>query len=207
MTQTPNYDLNLFDSNDDMEENSRLGLNDNADKIDTALKDIQDEVDGLSSPAAADVTYDNTDSGLTAENVQDAIDEELGKIDILSNSFETLAEYSTTEKVIGKWTDGKPLYRKVIPFDSVEMSTSATTNGNVVSLPANVSNCRIVGGEIHASGNTNYSYMLPTQYNTNGQTWLFVSYQYGSLRGSSTESAVRQSASGYVIIEYTKTTD
>ena len=72
MTQTPNYDLNMFDSNDDMEENSRLGLNDNADKIDTALKGIQDDIDGLD---ASEVSYDNTVSGLTAETVQGAIDE------------------------------------------------------------------------------------------------------------------------------------
>lgn len=91
MTQTPNYDLNMFDSNDDMEQNSRLGLNDNADKIDTALKGLQDDIDGLD---AADVPYDNTVSGLTATDVQAALDEELGKIDILYNEIDITSEFN-----------------------------------------------------------------------------------------------------------------
>ena len=72
MQQTTNYNLNKFDSTDALEDTTRLGLNDNADAIDTALKGLQDDIDGLD---AADVSYDNTDSGLTADNVQGAIDE------------------------------------------------------------------------------------------------------------------------------------
>lgn len=55
--------------------------------------------------------YDNTESGLTADNVQDAIDEVNGKI--------VLNDYSTTrETVIGSF-DGKPLYRKMVSFTLV----------------------------------------------------------------------------------------
>ena len=31
---------------------------------------------------------------------------------------DNLHEYSTEEKVVGKWIDGKPIYEKVIPFTS-----------------------------------------------------------------------------------------
>ena len=82
MQQTTNYNLNKFDSTDALENTTRLGLNENADTIDTALKGLQDDIDGLD---AADVPYDNTVSGLTATDVQAALDEELDKIDILSN--------------------------------------------------------------------------------------------------------------------------
>ena len=84
MQQTTNYNLNKFDSTDELEDTTRLGLNENADTIDTALKGIQDDIDGLD---ASEVSYDNTVSGLTATDVQAALDEELGKIDILSNSW------------------------------------------------------------------------------------------------------------------------
>ena len=86
MQQTTNYNLNKFDSTDELESATRVGLNENADTIDTALKGIQDVIDGLD---ASDVPYDNTVSGLTATDVQAALDEELDKIDILSNSVDT----------------------------------------------------------------------------------------------------------------------
>lgn len=39
--------------------------------------------------------------------------------------FEPLTEYSTEERMIGYWIDGKPIYRKVI-----ELSTTITARGN-----------------------------------------------------------------------------
>ena len=98
MQQTTNYNLNKFDSTDELESATRLGLNENADTIDTALKGIQDDIDGLD---ASEVSYDNTVSGLTATDVQAALDEELGKIDILSTDY--IVEQGTS----GDWT-----YRK-----------------------------------------------------------------------------------------------
>lgn len=43
-------------------------------------KMVNQLIDGASSPSASDVSYDNTGSGLSAENVQDAIDEVHGDI-------------------------------------------------------------------------------------------------------------------------------
>ena len=98
MQQTTNYNLNKFDSTDELEDTTRLGLNENADTIDTALKGIQDDIDGLD---ASGVPYDNTVSGLTATDVQAALDEELDKIDILS-----------TDYIVEEGTDGIWTYRK-----------------------------------------------------------------------------------------------
>lgn len=61
---------------------------------------------GASSASA--VTYDNTSSGLTADDVQEAIDE-------LASAGHT---YSTTPKKIGKWTDGKDIYEVVMHLES-----------------------------------------------------------------------------------------
>lgn len=43
-------------------------------------KMVNQLIDGASSPSASDVSYDNTGSGLSADNVQDAIDEVHGDI-------------------------------------------------------------------------------------------------------------------------------
>lgn len=62
------------------------------------------ELSGGGGASTADkVSYDNTDSWLESENVQDAIDE-LSKSDCGEI-------YSTDETRIGTWIDGKPLYR------------------------------------------------------------------------------------------------
>lgn len=64
--------------------------------------------------SAEDVSYDNTTSGLEADNVQDAIDE------VNSN----LGEYTTSEKVVGKWINGEPIYQITI------YSTTTVPRGN-----------------------------------------------------------------------------
>ena len=65
-------------------------------------------------------TYDNTLSGLSATDVQDAIDE-------LAQSGGGI-NYSTTEQVIGTWITGKPLYQKTIVAPTeMEISQSSWT--------------------------------------------------------------------------------
>lgn len=71
---------------------------------------------GLLTSIASKITYDNAESGLTADNVQDAIDE-------INNKF----VYSTEETIIGKWIDGKPIYRKTLVVTSPS-SEAVTTN-------------------------------------------------------------------------------
>ena len=79
------------------------------------------------STTASNVSYDNTDSGLTAENVQAAIDEVVGDIPTISDYG---VNYSETETVIGTYL-GETLYRKVFTGLSVAL------NGNSwVDIPA-----------------------------------------------------------------------
>ena len=56
---------------------------------------------------ASEVSFDNTDTGLVATNVQGALSE----IDLRS-------KYSTTKAKIGKWIDGRDVYRLVIVFEN-----------------------------------------------------------------------------------------
>ena len=59
------------------------------------------EEGGGGSSSAEDVSYDNSDSGLSAENVQAAIDEIVSEM-----PTPTSQDYSTTERIVGKWIDG-----------------------------------------------------------------------------------------------------
>ena len=65
----------------------------------------QMKTSGASSASA--VSYDNTLSDLTADDVQEAIDELASRVDA----------YSTTESVVGKWTDNSDVYQRVFTLE------------------------------------------------------------------------------------------
>lgn len=72
----------------------------------------------IPTPTASGTTYDNTLSGLTATDVQAAIDEILASVNTNTNDISSLDgrvtalengggnDYSITEHVVGKWVDG-----------------------------------------------------------------------------------------------------
>lgn len=111
-------------------------------------------------------------------------------------------EYSTTEKVVGKWIDGKPLYRKVVDCGT---------------LPNN--------SEKYASTGIAYSVMQPVNFFAFGrlsgggfQFASFIGWNNENVRcfltSYNNETAVRIITNSnfgaynvYAIIEYTKTTD
>ena len=107
------------------------------------------------------------------------------------NNWTTISEvYSTREARIGTWTDGKPLYRKVINMGNLGNNTAKTsphglTNSLIKNIGGGASN-----GSIHIgiSGWNDEVYL-----DTNNVVW-------------NTKSN-RSSYTGYVILEYTKTTD
>ena len=70
---------------------------------------------------AANVSYDNTTSQLTADDVQEAIDEVVGMIGAIP--VYTGVEYSETEAKIGKWIDGADLYQKTISCGALPNTT------------------------------------------------------------------------------------
>lgn len=85
---------------------------------------------------AADVTYDNTSSGLTADDVQEAIDELDGSVDTINTTLLSLAgqhNISSTETQIGT-LGGDPLYAKTF-------EASLTTDNIIV-------NAQIYSGDV-----------------------------------------------------------
>ena len=103
--------------------------------------------------------------------------------------------YSTDEKVIGRWTNGKPLYQKVI--DLGVLTNNKTVNHNI----ANIDTITDVQG---------------MAYNSSGQ-FLKLSFinlsnsYYGSLIVDKTKISVLTSGisdrSGFVVLQFTKSTD
>ena len=106
----------------------------------------------LSTPSdAEDINYDNTTSGMTADNVQSAVDE-------LKSNLTELSEYSTSEQAVGKWTDGKTLYRKVYTCPSFSVTSSSTTQTyTVFTFPSNTNIIKYFCVLNHSSS----EYMLP----------------------------------------------
>lgn len=116
-------------------------------------------------------------------------------IDVTSNSeneFQPVI-YSTDEREIGVWTDGKPLYQKSFSYN---VSSSTTYSINVTSCNIDV----FVSYELSGAGNTYYygggDYIRAYIADVNPVTTLIVT------GGSSYPKAI-----GYITIRYTKTTD
>ena len=96
-TYTTNYNLEKPDASDDFGD-FRANYNSNMDIIDANLG-------GGGGGSASDVTYDNTSSGLTATNVQDAIDEVVGDIpDELADLSGDSTHRVVTDAQISAWT-------------------------------------------------------------------------------------------------------
>lgn len=120
------------------------------------------------------------------------------------NSLDDRDSYSTTEKVVGTWIDGKPLYRKVINF-------GALPNASQKKVQHGISNMEWVVNAWAVSKRTNqdntHTWFPINQaradaYENNIGLWVEdtdITIQTGIDRSTSLET--------YVILEYTKTTD
>ena len=117
--------------------------------------------------------------------------------------YETANTYSTSEIKVGTWIDGKPIYRKVVAVTPPTYSSGSYALKEIPHYISNVDNIWIAGG-----------YWLETS-----------SYRYETTAGGITSAAkVRPSVNrtqiqvysswanangwtGYIVLEYTKTTD
>lgn len=104
--------------------------------------------------------------------------------------------YSTSEQVIGRWIDGKPIYRKVVNLGALPNATSKqvahniSNMGSVVTLRGMVTDYRFFPLPFVATSNAYAISIFADTTNINVMT--------GNDRSNLT---------GFVIIEYTKTTD
>jgi hypothetical protein len=104
--------------------------------------------------------------------------------------------YSTNEQVIGKWIDGKPLYRKVVDIGTLPNATTKQVAHNIANIGSVVTLRGIV---------TDYRF-FPVPFSATSNAYTI------SIFADTTTIAVmtgndRSNMTGFVIIEYTKTTD
>lgn len=119
-----------------------------------------------------------------------------GMPEVLANKFSKGDLYSTDEKMIGQWIDGKPLYQKTFSFtglntvqgDNVLMAIDRTTIDKMVNLQSIFNSTFSI--DAGGGGGTDYSVRI----NASGN---LVLYSPVALNGVSV----------FTTIQYTKTTD
>lgn len=96
--------------------------------IDLLEKAVENGGGSGGGSTAADISYDNTSSGLTADDVQEAIDEIAGSVNTLSER----GGYGD-EVVIG-YAGSDPVYRKVIDTGALPNSTTKDVSHGISNL-------------------------------------------------------------------------
>lgn len=148
--------------------------------VDNPVRGIltQAEYDALTEAQKASGTY-FVDDGLTCGS-------ECGEV------------YSTEERRIGTWIDGKPVYRRVF-------HTTVPANANSWAPIAHVEDVEIVT-ELRGINKNAPGYWNPVPASTTGWTSLLFDPSDGSIKWNASV-ATHAGTPLYVILEYTKTTD
>lgn len=115
--------------------------------------------------------------------------------------------YSTEEKVVGEWIDGKPIYRKVVPLE-----TLPNQNTIQVSSGLDSSIVRIVNIYGIATDKTNYeTFPIPFSWGSGTEIQNYCTLFFGGTQSSGNvwfrTNRNMSNYEGYAILEYTKTTD
>ena len=96
-----------------------------------AINEVKNALDNLSSDAV-DINYDNTTSGLTATNVQDAIDEVNNSLTIHSTTFNNVASHLVGDYVINNESDILYLYKFTTAGTAITNATKVTGGVGVI---------------------------------------------------------------------------
>ena len=109
-------------------------------------------------------------------------------------------EYSTSEKNIGKWTDGRTVYRKIIPIGSTWLNIGTTANQSIVYQEDWVKSIDFITNVTAVSSEEYYS----NKFDLAAQ----VDKVYGTITGywnNPFGGAFESVYVSYVILEYVKT--
>jgi len=124
-----------------------------------------------------------------------------GMPDVLANKFSKSDLYSTDEKMIGRWIDGKPLYQKVV--NTGALPSVATTK----IVPHGINNIETVVSVEGITKNTNGTH-TPLVWASTSAFSDTISTNCDSTNVNINVGKDRSAwTSSYVTIQYTKTTD
>lgn len=136
----------------------------------------------------------DTTTPIDADNLNDLQDNVEEAINLVSN-------YSSEEKVIGTWIDNKPLYRKIISTGNLPNTSVKNINHGISNLDKYINMYGIVSDGA-------YSIPLPYFYSSEMISTYGIGIEAPNNSSINIITGVdRTGYSGYVILEYTKTTD
>ena len=106
-----------------------------ADVLAQELSAVATAIGGISAPSAEDVSYDNTDSGLTADNVQDAIDEVKSDIPTVNDGTLTIQQNGETKGTFTANQSGNSTVNIETPTTDIQTAVDEfeTYNGGLLS--------------------------------------------------------------------------
>lgn len=132
----------------------------------------------------------------------DELSENTTNIDNLQQLVEDNSTYSTTEKQVGYWVNGKPLYEKTI------IATKVSGIDLTIQFANNVEDVFIVGGGLKSITSSEIVYNLDRYEPTTPELWTRT-----QINANSGEIVYRSTEGNYtngtitIILRYTKTTD
>ena len=151
----------------------------------------------LEKDGGADIKKEISDLQATVTEIQTSVSTAQEEISNLENKVNAGNVYSTEEKVVATWIDGKPIYQKTIAFTFVGSSIAN------VDISDNIDN--VLYAYAYAK-NSKYMYNISMYTQGQGGQILYDYANPNKLRIKNTNSDFNNS-SGYVTVQYTKTTD
>lgn len=154
------------------------------------------------------------DKIVTADMLQDYHDEHVapflgGNVLGAQSNFKNSDIYSTTERIVGCWTDGRPLYQVLVPISTGAINTwhEGVVSTAIISNPASVV-FRTVQAYIESNGGVLYN--INNEVGNNNGCGFYLGKASSSNQvcyGTYPNYADFANRTGYMIIQYTKTTD
>lgn len=123
-------------------------------------------------------------------------------VSLASNSGLSKYIYSTEEQVIGWWIDGRPLYRKVVPFISGSSEGQHQVSDVVIPSVASVVRFSAV---LHHENNLHTSFS--NGYYAQNDGYRFNLFVYNGILFDNISGAQFINMHGNAVLEYIKTTD
>lgn len=125
----------------------------------------------------------------------------------IENAINLASDYSTSETIIGKWIDARPIYRKVINFGELPNATTKSVTTGLLTTNVNIINYYGIANGV--ADNNKYVLTLP-DINPNGAsqaTRLTINTENNYYMINILAGIDRSNYNAYIIVEYIKTTD
>lgn len=148
------------------------------------------------------IVQGNANKKITAATFNTANDTRLDTAESNITTLQGINNMSSSEQVIGKWINNKPLYRKVIDIGSLPNATAKTVSTGIT---INSTHCIITKLTGIASYSNGITLPLPFISETSGASIVVNINNSNQLEVTS--GSDRSSATGIIILEYYKYTD